>query len=63
MDIFFGILLLKSASLHFVLLVIVLIAIKKKLINFSIVQVMQTPAENVQHIFSFGNKSIGKSHK
>ncbi len=54
MDILFGILLLKIASLHFVLLVIVLITIIEILINFSIAQVMQTLAENV-HIFNFGN--------
>jgi len=63
MDILSGILLLKSASLHFVLPAFFLIAIVEILRDSSIAQVVQTLAESVQHIFSSGNYSRGKSHR
>jgi hypothetical protein len=55
MDILSGILLLKSASLHFVLPAFFLIAIVEILRDSSIAEVVQTLAESVQHIFSSGN--------
>ncbi len=54
-DILSGILLLKSASLHFVLPAFFLIAIVEILRDSSMAQVVQTLAESVQHIFISGN--------